>query len=167
MAWTPSSPLAVADSAPFERYPISRSYKKWRSAAYALRHQCSSSMSCSKYQQHAAGLWRSLTVGLADRWKRRLPFTVEKTALQELNPSNTQLPGKPYSEDIDSFAYLPAVEGIGGCCTSGLQPLYRTFCGPVRFPDDANHRFTTDIGFYNALVGLGWDGEGVKACLPR
>ena len=91
----------------------------------------------------------------------------EKTALAALNPNNAQLPGKPYNEDIDSFAYLPAVEGIGGSCASGLQPLYRAFRGPVRFPDDANHRFTTDIALYNVLVGLGWDGEGVKACLPR
>ena len=37
---------------------------------------------------------------------------------------------------------------------------------PICFPDDANHRFTTDIALYNVLVGLGWDGEGVKACLP-
>lgn len=91
----------------------------------------------------------------------------EKTALEALNPTNAQLPGKPYSEDIDSFAYLPAVEGIGGSCASGLQPLYRAFRGPGRFPDDANHRFTTNIALYNMLVGMGWDGEGVKACLPR
>ena len=91
----------------------------------------------------------------------------EKSALETLNPTNAQVPGKPYSEDIDSFAYLPTVEGIGGSCASGLKPLYRAFRGPARFPDDANHRFTTDIALYNALVGLGWDGEGVKACLPR
>lgn len=91
----------------------------------------------------------------------------EKSALDALNPTNAPLPGKPYSEDIDSFAYLPAVEGIGGSCAAGQQPLYRAFRGPIHFPDDANHRFTTDIGLYNALVGLGWDGEGVKACLPR
>jgi hypothetical protein len=91
----------------------------------------------------------------------------EKNALQSLNPTNAQLPGKPYDEGIDSFAYLPAVEGIGGSCAPGLQPLYRAFRGPARFPDDANHRFTTNIALYNVLVGLGWDGEGVKACLPQ
>lgn len=91
----------------------------------------------------------------------------EKNALQALNPTNAQLPGKPYDEGIDSFAFLPAVEGVGGSCAAGLQPLYRAFRGAVRFPDDANHRFTTDIALYNSLVGLGWDGEGVKACLPR
>ena len=90
----------------------------------------------------------------------------EKNALQSLNPTNAQLPRKPYDEGIDSFAFLPVVEGIGGSCASGLQPLYRAFRGPIRFPDDANHRFTTDVALYNSLVGLGWDGEGVKACLP-
>ena len=90
----------------------------------------------------------------------------EKNALQALNPTNAQLPRKPYDEGIDSFAYLPAVEGIGGSCAAGLLPLFRAFRGPARFPDDANHRFTTDIALYNVLVGLGWDGEGVKACLP-
>ena len=92
--------------------------------------------------------------------------TSEKNTLQTLNPTNAQLPRKPYNEGIDAFAYLPAVEGIGGRCAAGLQPLYRAFRGPARFPDDANHRFTTDIALYNVLVGLGWDGEGVKACLP-
>ena len=83
-----------------------------------------------------------------------------------LNPTNAQLPRKPYNEGIDAFASSPMVEGIGGSCAAGLQPLYRAFRGPARFPDDANHRFTTDIALYNVLIGLGWDGEGVKACLP-
>lgn len=90
----------------------------------------------------------------------------EKNALQALNPTNAQLPRKPYDEGIDSFAYSPAVEGVGGSCASGLLPLFRAFRGSSRFPDDANHRFTTNIDLYNTLVGLGWDGEGVKACLP-
>ncbi len=91
----------------------------------------------------------------------------EKTALNGLNPGNLALPGKPYSEDIDSFAYLPVVEGVGGSCAAGQTPLYRAFRGQARFPDDANHRFTTDITLYNSLVAQGWDAEGVKACLPR
>lgn len=90
----------------------------------------------------------------------------EKNALQSLNPTNAQLPRKPYNEGIDSFAYSPVVEGVGGSCASGLRPLFRAFRGPARFPDDANHRFTTDIALYNTLVSLGWDGEGVKACVP-
>ena len=91
----------------------------------------------------------------------------EQAALLALNPTNARTPGKPYSEGIDSFAYLPVLEGIGGKCASGQTPLYRAFRGPVRFPDDANHRFTTDIALYNTLVSLGWDAEGVKACLPQ
>ena len=42
-------------------------------------------------------------------------------------------------------------------------------CVPCPDPhcDEAGHRVTIDVALYDMLVGLGWDGEGVKACLPR
>ena len=90
----------------------------------------------------------------------------EIAALTALNPSNTIVPKFPVSEGIDSYAYLPAVEGVGGSCAAGLTPVYRVFRGPARFPDDANHRFTTSTAIYNDFVSKGWDGEGVKFCVP-
>jgi hypothetical protein len=71
----------------------------------------------------------------------------------------------PFSEGVDSFAFLPVVEGVGGSCASGLIPVFRLFRGNARFPDDPNHRFTTSTTVYNAFVALGWDGEGVKLCV--
>jgi Regulator of chromosome condensation (RCC1) repeat len=88
----------------------------------------------------------------------------ERAALTGLNPGNAAAPRVPYSEGVDSFAFAPAVEGIGGSCAGGLTPLYRAFRG-ARFPDDPNHRFTTDLALYNTLVTAGWDGEGVKMCV--
>ena len=88
----------------------------------------------------------------------------EVAAVQALNPSNLPAPGKPVNEGIDSYAYLPSASGT---CATGLLPVYRLFRGNARFPDDANHRFTTDLADYNDFVGRGWDGEGVKFCVPQ
>ena len=91
----------------------------------------------------------------------------EKTALSGLNPTNQPLPRLPYDEGTDSYAYPPLLEGVGGRCAAGQKPVYRVFRGQARFPDDPNHRMTTSITLYNQYVGLGWDGEGVKMCVPN
>lgn len=90
----------------------------------------------------------------------------EVSALNALNPGNTNAPRLPINEGVDSYAYLPAVQGVGGSCSAGLVPVYRLFRGNVRFPDDPNHRFTTDKAIYDDFVSRGWDGEGVKLCVP-
>ena len=91
----------------------------------------------------------------------------ERTALNGLNPGNAAAPRVPYNEGVDSFAFAPAVEGVGGSCSAGQTAVYRAFRGNARFPDDPNHRFTTDLALYNTLVSAGWDGEGVKMCAPQ
>ncbi|HPG61472.1 MAG TPA: delta-60 repeat domain-containing protein [Casimicrobium sp.] len=91
----------------------------------------------------------------------------EKTALAALNPNNQASPRLPYYEGIDSYAFLPVIEGVGGSCAAGQVPVYRAFRGQTRFPDDPNHRFTTSLTLYNQLVAQGWDGEGVKLCTPN
>ena len=90
----------------------------------------------------------------------------EKDALASLNIANAQTPRLPYNEGVDSYAFAPVVEGVGGSCAAGQVPLYRIFRGQTRFPDNPNHRFTTDTAVYNSFVALGWDGEGVKFCTP-
>ena len=91
----------------------------------------------------------------------------EKAALSELNPNNLSLSRLPVNEGIDSYAFAPVTEGVGGSCAAGQTPVYRLFRGQVRFPDDPNHRFTTSLALYNQFVALGWDGEGVKLCAPN
>ena len=91
----------------------------------------------------------------------------EKIALAELNPNNLSLPRLPVNEGIDSYAFAPVIEGVGGSCAAGQTPVYRLFRGQARFPDDPNHRFTTSLALYNQFVALGWDGEGVKLCAPN
>lgn len=91
----------------------------------------------------------------------------EKALLASLNPSNSQAPRLPYNEGVDSYAFAPVIEGVGGSCAAGLKPVYRIFRGQTRFPDNPNHRFTTDTSIYNSFVALGWDGEGVKFCVPN
>ena len=91
----------------------------------------------------------------------------DKDLLASKNPTNSKAPGLPFNEGIDSYAFLPVVGGVGGSCAAGLTPVYRIFRGPVQFPDNANHRFTTDTVIYNSFVALGWDGEGVNFCVPN
>ena len=88
----------------------------------------------------------------------------EVAAVQALNPTNQPAPGKPFNEGIDSYAYLPSPLDT---CASGQAPVYRLFRGNARFPDDPNHRFTIELSTYNSFVALGWDGEGVKFCVPQ
>jgi Transmembrane protein 131-like N-terminal len=90
----------------------------------------------------------------------------EKQALASLNPTNAQVARLPFDEGIDSFAVLPVVEGRGGSCAAGLQPVFRIFRGNQRFPDNPNHRFTNERATYEQFVALGWDDEGVKFCVP-
>ena len=91
----------------------------------------------------------------------------EKDTLASLNPTNSQTPRLPFNEGVDAHAFAPVVEGVGGSCAAGLAPVFRIFRGQARFPDNPNHRFTTDAAIYNAFVALGWDGEGVKFCVPQ
>ncbi len=90
----------------------------------------------------------------------------ELIALLALNPANVPAPKLPFSEGTDSFAVLPLVEGVGGSCAASLVPVLRLFRGNAQFPDDPNHRFTTSTAIYNSFVAQGWDGEGVKFCVP-
>jgi len=91
----------------------------------------------------------------------------EVAALNALNPSNSNAPRLPFSEGVDSYAFLPVVEGVGGSCAVKQTPVYRLFRGNTRFPDDPNHRFTISTAIYNDFVSRGWDGEGVKFCLSQ
>ena len=90
----------------------------------------------------------------------------EKTLLASLNPTNESVRGKGVNEGVDSWVSLPVVEGVGGRCAAGQQPVYRIFRGNARFPDDPNHRFTAVRSVYDTFVANGWDNEGVKLCVP-
>ena len=94
-------------------------------------------------------------------------LAADKTTLHSQNLNNQALPLKPYDEGIDGYAYLPSKAGTGGMCGATQKPVYRVFRGSARFPDDPNHRFTTDVAIYNEFVGKGWDGEGVAFCIPN
>jgi len=87
----------------------------------------------------------------------------EVAALNALNPANTTTPRLPQNEGIDSYAY-PAAEDDPIICDVDKEPVYRVFRGNSRFPDDANHRFTTDRALYLQLLAEGWEDEGVKFC---
>lgn len=93
-------------------------------------------------------------------------FAAEISQLLTLNPGNGLLPGKPYDEGVEAFAYAPTGAGLTASCGPSLRPVYRLFRGNIRFPDNPNHRFTTDVALYNEFVALGWDGEGIKVCVP-
>ena len=88
----------------------------------------------------------------------------EVAVLHALNPSNASVPGKPVDEGIDSYASTPLNGFAGQVCPVGTVAVYRLFRGNVRFPDDPNHRYTTELSIYNDFVSRGWDGEGIGLC---
>ena len=96
-------------------------------------------------------------------------FDSDVQALRALNPNNTQTPQLPFNEGVDSYVYQPTMSnGKGIACAAGQVPVYRVFRGNARFPDDPNHRFTTDTTIRDQFVAHGWDDEGVAFCaLPK
>ena len=91
----------------------------------------------------------------------------ERDALASLNLNNSQTAKLPYNEGNDSYTLPPVTEGVGGVCATGTSSVYRLFRGNASFPDDPNHRFTTNLATYQDFVSSGWDGEGVKFCIPQ
>ena len=95
-------------------------------------------------------------------------LSTDVAALIAANPGNTQGAGKAFNEGVDSFAYLPTfANGKGVSCAAGTVPVYRMFRGNARFPDDPNHRFTTDKAGFDQFVASGWDDEGIAMCAPQ
>ena len=70
-----------------------------------------------------------------------------------------------YAVDHEEGGYAGTTDALGACPTN-TQPVYRLFRGNARYPDDPNHRFTTNRSLYDQFVAIGWDGEGVKFCSP-
>jgi len=72
-----------------------------------------------------------------------------------------------------AFAVSLPIEGIcergGGAPTiltpDTLRPVYRAYNNRYMF-NDSNHRYTTDIAVYQAMISQGWVGEGVVFCVP-
>ena len=90
----------------------------------------------------------------------------DKDMLAALNPTNSQAPRLPYNEGVDSYAYGAISSSANNVCGPARRPVYRLFRGQVKFPDNPNHRFTSDYDTYSGFVALGWNGEGVAFCVP-
>ena len=83
------------------------------------------------------------------------------------NLAQSTAPTLPQNEGVD-LRLFAAGERRRWFRASGLLPVYRAFVGGIRFPDDPNHRFTTNIVAYKtARVAQGWDGKAsLSVCLP-
>ena len=94
----------------------------------------------------------------------------ERSALRAMNPSKANAAGLPVDEGNMGYVYPQIAAGFGvgfgSYCASSMLPVYRAFRGSTRFPDDPNHRFSTDRAAHVALVAAGWDDEGVAFCVP-
>lgn len=97
-------------------------------------------------------------------------FTIvdaDKATLNALNPSNQARPRLPVNEGAIGYALEAVGSGLNAACPVETLPLRRLFRGGSRFPDDPNHRFTTDRAIYDQFVANGWDGEGIAMCVPK
>jgi uncharacterized delta-60 repeat protein len=51
-------------------------------------------------------------------------------------------------------------------CAAGSVPVYRAYNDRFRF-NDSNHRLTTSLAAYDAMIAAGWRGEGIVMCVPE
>ena len=66
---------------------------------------------------------------------------------------------------FEGNAFSIATPGTAGCA-SPLLPVYRVYNAPAS-AHDVNHRYTTDVVTYHAMINRGWQGEGVVMCAPQ
>ena len=52
---------------------------------------------------------------------------------------------------------------INAACPAGTQPIYRAYNARAA-QNDSNHRFTNNVGTYNAMGDNGWNKEGIVMC---
>jgi Repeat of unknown function (DUF5648) len=87
----------------------------------------------------------------------------ECDALRSLQ-STTPTSNKRWNfEGTAFYIFLP----VNGACQSGAStPVYRAYNRGNVTGRDSNHRFTTNLTTYNAMLAQGWAGEGVVMCTP-
>jgi hypothetical protein len=76
-------------------------------------------------------------------------------------------------EGYDFGASPPVPECVvDGCetgtflkCPAGTVPVYRAYNNRFAF-NDSNHRLTTDVAAYDAMIASGWRAEGLAMCVP-
>jgi Repeat of unknown function (DUF5648) len=87
----------------------------------------------------------------------------ECNALRSLQ-STTPASDKRWNfEGTAFYVFLP----LNGACQSGAStPVYRAYNRGNVTGRDSNHRFTTNLATYNAMLTQGWAGEGVVMCTP-
>jgi hypothetical protein len=66
-------------------------------------------------------------------------------------------------EGIAFYAFEP----LAGACPPGAStPVYRAYNRGNVTGRDSNHRLTSNLANYNAMLAQGWSGEGVVMCSP-
>ena len=61
---------------------------------------------------------------------------------------------------------VTAADATGTCPVANKVPIYRAFraVGAAAIGKTPNHRYTASLNEYNAMIALGWAGEGVAYC---
>jgi hypothetical protein len=67
---------------------------------------------------------------------------------------------------LETRAAFYVVQPIDSLCPQGTIPVYRAYNNRAYY-NDSNHRFTTDLAQFNAMLVQGWRGEGVAWCAPK
>jgi plastocyanin len=67
---------------------------------------------------------------------------------------------------FESYDFTTTPPDAGGCA-AGLTPVYRAYNDGFARGVDSNHRFTTNLATYEAMIAAGWIGEGVHMCAPQ
>lgn len=64
---------------------------------------------------------------------------------------------------FEAIAFRALKPTSPGVCPAGTLNVYRVYNHRFAF-NDSNHRYTTSLANYNAMIAAGWDPEGVVFC---
>ncbi len=91
-------------------------------------------------------------------------YTGDAGECQGLKDLQAQTPATQKRWNYEEIAFAVDLPSSGAC--TGRSPLvvYRAYNNGARLGIDSNHRYTTSLTEYNALIAKGWGGEGVVMC---
>jgi minor extracellular serine protease Vpr len=91
-------------------------------------------------------------------------YTADAGECQGLKDLQARTPATEKRWNYEEIAFGADLPSSGACPARAPLPIYRVYNNGARLGIDSNHRYTTSLTEYNALIAKGWGGEGVVMC---
>ena len=92
-------------------------------------------------------------------------YTADPDECASLKQAQASTPSGAPRWNFEEIAFAIDVPVNGACPASAPIPVYRAYNRRAA-ENDSNHRYTIDIGVYQQMLALGWQGEGIVMCSP-